>query len=157
MKTACSLSTIVLALCCVSTTARATGLAADANGDGVVDLDDFVAMKLNFGAGGGATVETGDFDDDGDVDLDDFVILKRTFGARAYYLDADMGADAGDGTAAVPWRTWARAQSMLAAGDVLYCAGALGRVDITAADPTGTASRPIVYAAWPLREAPHVT
>ncbi|NLF31269.1 MAG: hypothetical protein GX591_10335 [Planctomycetes bacterium] len=52
----------------------------DADGDGDVDLDDFVILKNNFGTAAGATCATGDFDGDGDVDLDDFVLLKNAFG-----------------------------------------------------------------------------
>ena len=51
----------------------------DSDLDGDVDLDDFVALKQNFGTGGSWT--QGDFDLDGDVDLDDFVLLKKNFGA----------------------------------------------------------------------------
>ena len=59
---------------------RAAGKPGDADGDGDVDLDDFVVLKQNFGTPAGATAATGDFDGDGDVDLDDFVILKTNFG-----------------------------------------------------------------------------
>ncbi|NLF31857.1 MAG: hypothetical protein GX591_13340 [Planctomycetes bacterium] len=52
----------------------------DADGDGDVDLDDFVILKNNFGTATGATCAEGDFDGDGDVDLDDFVLLKNNFG-----------------------------------------------------------------------------
>ena len=52
----------------------------DADGDGDVDLDDFVVLKKNFGTPSGATIAQGDFDYDEDVDLDDFVILKKNFG-----------------------------------------------------------------------------
>jgi hypothetical protein len=55
-------------------------LAGDADGDGDVDLDDFVILKSSFGADP-LTDGRADFDDDGDVDLDDFVILKNNFGA----------------------------------------------------------------------------
>jgi hypothetical protein len=58
----------------------AQGKPGDADGDGDVDLDDFVILKTNFGTPSGATAATGDFDGDGDVDLDDFVILKSNFG-----------------------------------------------------------------------------
>ena len=51
----------------------------DIDGDGDVDLDDFVILKKNFGAAD-ATRAQGDLDTDGDVDLDDFVILKANFG-----------------------------------------------------------------------------
>ncbi|NLF31723.1 MAG: DUF1565 domain-containing protein [Planctomycetes bacterium] len=54
----------------------------DIDGDGDVDLDDFVILKRNFGAAGVTRAE-GDLDGDGDVDLDDFVILKNNFGAGA--------------------------------------------------------------------------
>ena len=55
----------------------------DADGDGDVDLDDFVILKNNFGQTGLDTQTScslGDFDLDGDVDLDDFVLLKNNFG-----------------------------------------------------------------------------
>ncbi|NLF30795.1 MAG: DUF4962 domain-containing protein [Planctomycetes bacterium] len=52
----------------------------DCDGDGDVDLDDFVVLKNNFGRTGDATRADGDFDGDRDVDLDDFVILKSNFG-----------------------------------------------------------------------------
>ena len=58
---------------------RWPSLPGDANGDGCVDLDDFVILKTHFGAPGGWA--EGDFDDSGTVDLDDFVILKTHFGA----------------------------------------------------------------------------
>ncbi|NLF32925.1 MAG: hypothetical protein GX591_18820 [Planctomycetes bacterium] len=51
----------------------------DADGDGDVDLDDFVILKQTFGADP-LTDDRADFDSDGDVDLDDFVILKSNFG-----------------------------------------------------------------------------
>ncbi|MFW6154219.1 MAG: PEP-CTERM sorting domain-containing protein [Planctomycetota bacterium] len=53
----------------------------DADGDGDVDLDDFVVLKTHFGTG--TTWAEGDFDGDADVDLDDFVILKTHFGTAA--------------------------------------------------------------------------
>ena len=58
-------------------------LPGDADGDGDVDLDDFVALKNSFGTSGNATWAMGDFDGDGDVDLDDFVILKTNFGTTS--------------------------------------------------------------------------
>ncbi|MFW6154853.1 MAG: hypothetical protein ACOC95_06510 [Planctomycetota bacterium] len=56
-------------------------LQADFDGDGDVDLDDFVILKTNFGVG--TTHAEGDADGDGDVDLDDFVILKQEFGSTS--------------------------------------------------------------------------
>ncbi len=55
----------------------------DADGDGDVDLDDFMALKQNFGTATDATWAMGNFDDDGDVDLDDFMLLKQHFGTAA--------------------------------------------------------------------------
>ncbi|MFW6145808.1 MAG: hypothetical protein ACOC7R_00575 [Planctomycetota bacterium] len=52
------------------------GTPGDLDGDGDVDLDDFVILKNAFGVDDG-----GDCDGDGDTDLDDFVILKTNFGA----------------------------------------------------------------------------
>jgi len=52
----------------------------DIDGDGDVDLDDFVILKKNFAALD-ATRAQGDLDGDRDVDLDDFVILKKNFGS----------------------------------------------------------------------------
>ena len=49
----------------------------DADGDGDVDLDDFVILKNNFGTATGATCAEGDFDGDGDVDLDDYVLFHQ--------------------------------------------------------------------------------
>jgi len=71
------------ALCLIGAgSSRAGSLSGDANGDGAVDLDDFVILKNHFGTPSGATVAEGDFDGDGDVDLDDFVILKQHFGQK---------------------------------------------------------------------------
>ncbi|NLF32924.1 MAG: hypothetical protein GX591_18815, partial [Planctomycetes bacterium] len=52
-----------------------TARPGDADGDGDVDLDDFVILKTTFGRSP-LTDDRADFDGDGDVDLDDFVILK---------------------------------------------------------------------------------
>jgi len=48
--------------------------AADFDGDGDVDLDDFSTLNQNWGTGD--EFSEGDADDDRDVDLDDFNILK---------------------------------------------------------------------------------
>jgi len=52
----------------------------DANGDGVVDLQDFGLLKDNFGLTEGATWGQGDFTGDGLIDLQDFGVLKDHFG-----------------------------------------------------------------------------
>ena len=53
----------------------------DANADGMVNGDDFVALAVNYtGSGGtGKTFAQGDFDRDGDVDGDDFVALAVNY------------------------------------------------------------------------------
>jgi len=55
------------------------GVPGDADGDGDVDLDDFVILKQTFG-NDPLVDNRADFDGDGDVDLDDFVVLKQNFG-----------------------------------------------------------------------------
>jgi len=50
----------------------------DANGDDVVDFDDFAALRSAFGESGESLAA--DLDDDGDVDGDDLDILLATFG-----------------------------------------------------------------------------
>lgn len=52
----------------------------DANIDGVVDLEDFRAVKANFGRGE-ALHEDGDLNGDGVVNLTDFDLLEQNFGA----------------------------------------------------------------------------
>jgi len=56
-----------------------TGKPGDANGDGDVDLDDFVILKQSWGQNP-LVDDRADFNNDGDVDLDDFVILKQNWG-----------------------------------------------------------------------------
>ncbi len=65
----------------VITVAAAQSLTpGDANGDGDVDIEDFVILKTHFGAAG-ATWAQGDFTGEGTVNLEDFVILKTNFGS----------------------------------------------------------------------------
>jgi len=51
----------------------------DANGDDLVDLNDFGTLKANFGAAG--ALSQGDFVRDGRIDLNDFGALKANFGS----------------------------------------------------------------------------
>ena len=57
----------------------AAGPRGDANGDGLIDLVDFVAMRNSFGQYV-ADYSRGDFNLDGFVDLADFVLLRNNFG-----------------------------------------------------------------------------
>ena len=52
----------------------------DANGDGVVDAADYIALKAHIGLGSGAATADGDCDGDGDVDWDDLQILQDHYG-----------------------------------------------------------------------------
>lgn len=56
------------------------GCPGDINGDGVVNLDDFAILAVNFGSGPGSTLSHGDLNGDGSVNLDDFAILAVNFG-----------------------------------------------------------------------------
>jgi hypothetical protein len=56
-----------------------TRIPGDANGDGVVNLSDFLILRRNFGNGDSGFGE-GDFNGDGVVNLSDFLILRRNFG-----------------------------------------------------------------------------
>jgi T5SS/PEP-CTERM-associated repeat protein len=55
----------------------------DFDGDGVVDRDDFLAWKTNFGLIGSATHAQGDADGDHDVDGADFLVWQRQLGVGA--------------------------------------------------------------------------
>ena len=55
-------------------------LPGDANGNGLVDFLDFIALANNFGTPSGATQSQGDFDSDGDVDFRDLIVLANNFG-----------------------------------------------------------------------------
>ncbi len=86
----------------------------DVNGDEVVNLNDFGALKANFGQKG-ATLVQGDLDGDADVDLADFGLLKENFGrtsVAAEVVSAGALAIAPQATAAVDvrdlgWLRWA--------------------------------------------------
>lgn len=60
----------------------------DADGNGVVEFADFLAMSANFGRETDAIFSDGDFNGDGTVDFDDFLELSGNFGSR--YSD-DVG------------------------------------------------------------------
>ena len=73
---------------------------ADASGNYVNDLDDFVIQKQNWGTG--TTWEEGDADEDGDVDLDYFAILTVHFVEGATDLDLAVRP-----TTMEPWHVYA--------------------------------------------------
>jgi len=56
------------------------GPSTDANGDGVVDAADYIALKTHMGQTAGAALADGDFDGDGDVDFGDLQLLLDSFG-----------------------------------------------------------------------------
>ena len=62
--------------------AAALPLPGDCDGDGDVDLQDFLAFQTCY-TGPGGTIEPGcgcaDFDDDGDVDLTDFLAFQTAY------------------------------------------------------------------------------
>ncbi len=55
-------------------------LIGDADGNGVVNAADYIALKTHMGQGTGATMADGDFDGDGDVDWEDLQILQDSYG-----------------------------------------------------------------------------
>lgn len=56
----------------------------DLNGDGRLDLADFVTLRLHFGTVGGVRRADGDLDGDGRVDLDDVRIFADAFRAARF-------------------------------------------------------------------------
>ena len=67
----------------------APSLAADFDGDGDVDGDDFLIWQSGFGCIGDCTTQDGDADGDHDVDGDDFLIWQTEFSGGA---DLNAGA-----------------------------------------------------------------
>jgi hypothetical protein len=63
-------------------------LIGDADHDGEVDFEDYLALKRNYGLAG--SWPEGDFDYDGDVDLDDYLAGEANFG-RSYSGSATPG------------------------------------------------------------------
>jgi len=55
-------------------------LPGDANLDDVVNINDFIILKQNYGLATGATWGQGDFNADGAVNINDFIILKQNYG-----------------------------------------------------------------------------
>jgi hypothetical protein len=69
---------------------RSTSLLGDADNNDVVDHEDFLRLRSNFGKAG--TFDDGDFNLNGVVDFPDFQILERNFGRTATgTVDATVG------------------------------------------------------------------
>jgi O-glycosyl hydrolase len=60
---------------------RSIAIPGDANGDGRVNLSDFLILRRNFGSTSPEGFADGDFNGDGRVNLSDFLILRSNFGA----------------------------------------------------------------------------
>ena len=56
------------------------GYPGDADGNGVVNAADYIALKTHIGQVSGAAPADGDFDFDGDVDWDDLQVLQDHYG-----------------------------------------------------------------------------
>ena len=55
-------------------------LIGDADGNGVVNAADYIALKSHMGQSGGATPAEGDFNNDGNVDWEDLQLLQFHYG-----------------------------------------------------------------------------
>jgi len=55
-------------------------LIGDANGDGVIDATDYIALKTHMGQSSGATTADGDFNADGAVNWTDLQLLQANIG-----------------------------------------------------------------------------
>ena len=55
-------------------------LLGDADGDGVVNAADYIALKTHIGTTSGAALADGDFDESGTVDWDDLQLLEANYG-----------------------------------------------------------------------------
>ena len=55
-------------------------LTGDADGNGVVNAADYIALKRHMGQDSGALLANGDFDEDGDVDWADLQLLQAHYG-----------------------------------------------------------------------------
>ncbi len=64
-------------------TVGALGLAADFNGDGIVNGNDLLIWEASFGTPTSATYAQGDSNGDGDVDGGDFLAWQTNFGTSS--------------------------------------------------------------------------
>ncbi len=83
------------------------------------------------------------------------LILPQAAQAATYYLDANNGNDiTGNGDSSLPWKTFSKTQSVVAAGDTVYLTGDFGSIAFTSSSPAGTADSWITYQAWPGKAQP---
>jgi Ca2+-binding RTX toxin-like protein len=75
-------------------------LPGDANGDGTVNLSDFLILRRNFGTNPQDGAASGDFNGDGTVNLSDFLILRRNFGQSQDTPPPAESSDRGTGSSA---------------------------------------------------------
>lgn len=66
----------------------------DADGNGLVQFSDFLALSANFG-GAGTWIE-GDFDGDGQIGFPDFLLLSESFGTASPSASANVPAPSGN-------------------------------------------------------------
>ena len=77
------------------------------------------------------------------------LITSRRADAATYYLDAANGNDNNNGDVTHPWKTLAKANAVVVAGDtVKFRSGSYGEVSLTTSSPKGTSwDAPITYQA----------
>lgn len=111
-------------------------MAGDADLDGTVNARDYIALKRNFGASGGADWSQADSNGDGNVDRDDFLLLKENFG-REVSLPAPATAEADRQPASADaGKPLAEGNGISAAATPLLSALAEAAVAVVAADLT---------------------
>ncbi len=86
------------------------------------------------------------------------LILPQAAQAATYYVDTNNGNDAaGNGDSLLPWKTFSKAQSVIAAGDTVYMTGDFGSIAFNSSSPVGTSDNWITYAKWPGKTDPSFT
>lgn len=100
-------------------------------------------------SGEGAYKTEYDYYPDGVIDMEDIAILSSSWGySGKLYVVSTTGNDTYPGTAVNPFRTIQKAASVMAAGDVCFIRAGTYRETVTPSR-SGTATRPITFAAYP--------
>lgn len=100
---------------------------------------------------------------DGKILLSGAAMVMSAWASAATYYVAPNGDDANPGSQAAPWKSFARAQAVAAAGDTVYfrggayvytaglnaCASMTATVNTITLNKSGTAGKPIRYWAFP--------